>query len=69
MSATREELEAALRELIALEPDFEESRGLADRRGAEVEHALTVGAWRAAEVARKALGLPYTWSRHRGPSS
>ena len=47
----------ALREIIALVPSYEESRRIADKRGAEVANALTVGAWRAAEVARRALGI------------
>lgn len=47
----------ALREIIALVPSYEESRRIADERGAEVANALTVGAWRAAEVARRALGI------------
>jgi|SRR5579884_2985578 len=52
-----ERYERALREIVALVPSYEESRRIADERGAEVANALTVGAWRAAEVARRALGI------------
>lgn len=56
-SEAAERYETALREIIALVPDYEESRRIADARGAEVANALTVGAWRAAEVARRALRM------------
>lgn len=49
--------EEALRTIIALVPDYEELRKIADERGAEVANALTTGAWRAAEIARTALGI------------
>jgi hypothetical protein len=58
-SDTRSEVlnryERALRTIVALVPDYDEARTIADERGAEVANALTVGAYRAAEVARKAL--------------
>jgi hypothetical protein len=58
-SDTRSEVlnryERALRTIVALVPDYEEARTIADERGAELANALTVGAFRAAEVARKAL--------------
>jgi hypothetical protein len=50
------ECRAALKAIIALVPTAEEAFRVADTHGAEVANALTLGAWRAAEVARAALG-------------